>query len=91
MGQNFVDAFSLLHFASGVIAYFWGMPLWIWFVVHSIFEYAENTKTGIHFIHTYVRLWPGGKRNPDTGINIFGDTVFGMLGWMTAWYLQRTM
>ena len=50
MGVYFTDKFSLLHFASGVIAYYWGVSFRTWFIVHAIFELIENTQFGMQVI-----------------------------------------
>tara|TARA_Y100000748_G_scaffold289182_1_gene274783 strand:- start:4123 stop:4533 length:411 start_codon:yes stop_codon:yes gene_type:complete len=88
MGQHFADQFSLLHFSVGVVAYFWGVPLAWWFVAHTVFELGENSPTGIRLINS-MSLWPGGKPEPDSLLNIAGDTAFAMAGWMVACALDR--
>lgn len=83
MGLRFFDQYSLLHFSVGVVAFFWGMPLTTFFIIHSIFEYLENTRQGILFIQR-LPLWPGGKFFSDSSVNILGDTVFAVAGFATA-------
>jgi hypothetical protein len=53
-------------------------------VIHTIFEILENTQTGIYIINNYITFWPGGKPKADTLINNLGDTVFAILGWLSA-------
>lgn len=89
MGQDFIDQFSLLHAASGVIAYFWGVPFWWWFVGHIVFEVVENTVLGINFINNNFTLWPGGKNKKDSLINSIGDQTFAVIGWVIAAYLDK--
>ncbi len=84
MGKNFVDQYSLLHFASGVVAYFWGLPAGTWFITHMAFEVAENTEAGMKFINTNITWWPGGKPRADDVVNMVGDTVSSMAGWWIA-------
>ena len=85
MGVKFVDTFSLLHFASGIIAYYFNLDWWLWLLLHILFELVENTKMGIAFINDYFGwFWPGGKDKPDAIINRVGDVVFGMIGWIVA-------
>lgn len=84
MRLNFADRFSLLHFAVGVIAPFWGIDLIYFITGHLIFEYLENTRCGIHLINNYITMWPGGKGSPDSLINIVGDNVFALLGFLVA-------
>jgi len=83
-----MDQFSLLHFSVGVICYFWNISLINFTIIHFIFEILENTQNGMYFINNFITLWPGGKPKPDTIINIFGDNVFGILGWLSAYYLN---
>ena len=92
MGSCFADQFSLLHAAVGVIAYFWGVPLWLFIVVHTIFEIGENSRPGIDFINNYVsRWWPGGKPRADSIVNTIGDTVFAIFGFAAAYLLDTEM
>jgi hypothetical protein len=91
MGYLFADQFSLLHFATGVIAYFWNFSLLIAFLLHFLFEIVENTPQGMRFIRTYFTNtglfdWPGGKDKPDSILNIIGDNVFFILGWILSYY-----
>jgi hypothetical protein len=81
MGLYAIDQFSLLHFAAGIIAYFWGLSALHTLVFHILFEWAENTKVGMKFINEQFPLWPGGKPYADSLLNQFTDTVFTMIGW----------
>lgn len=90
MGINFVDQYSLLHFASGIIAYFFNIRLPMWIFLHVLFEYSENTDTGMFVINKYFKdIWPGGKNYSDSLINSLGDTSFAVLGWMLACYADE--
>ena len=90
MGHLFADQYSLLHFASGVIMYFWYVPFVVALLGHIFFEYVENTKAGMHFINRYFRKqwifqWPGGKDEADKPINSYlGDNFFFALGWIAS-------
>jgi hypothetical protein len=86
MGQYFTDKFSLLHFAMGIIVYYWNVSLLSWFIVHFIFEYTENTEYGIKQINK-IKLWPGGKEQADTVLNSLGDQFYSVLGWIVAYYI----
>jgi hypothetical protein len=88
MGKYFIDQFSLLHFAVGIVAFFWDINFTLFFILHSIFEIFENTKAGMYIINNYITIWPGGKPEADTIINIIGDTVFALLGWILAKYVN---
>ena len=70
MGLNFLDQYSLLHYATGVMAYFWGIPPLPFFLAHVGFEAAENTETGMEFINRNLTWWPGGKPRADSFSNI---------------------
>jgi hypothetical protein len=90
MGTNFVDQYSLLHFATGIIAYFFNIRLPTWIFLHFLFEYSENTDTGIFIINKYFKnIWPGGKNYSDTLTNSLGDTLFAVLGWIMSYYLDE--
>lgn len=92
MGNSTFDQFSLLHFASGIIAYFWGLPFIWWFVLHAVFEILENTKAGMYFINKFMPVWPGGKQHPDSFANsVIGDNVSAALGWIFASMADKYM
>lgn len=89
MGINLVDQYSLLHFAVGVICYFWGISLTNTFILHVIFELSENTQIGMRIINTlFKNVWPGGKPYADSGINSVGDTLATVFGWLVARYVD---
>jgi len=88
MGVKIFDQYTYLHFATGIIAYFWNIPILLWFVMHTIFEVIENTKIGMQFINNFS-IWPGGKPYADNTINIIGDTIGSMLGWWSAYALDH--
>ena len=46
MGNLFIDQYTYLHFASGIIAYFWNISFKNWIMLHTIFELLENTIIG---------------------------------------------
>lgn len=87
MGTRFADQFSLLHFAAGVVAYFFGIPFLVWVILNLLFEIAENSPQGIRLINSFS-FWPGGKPYPDSLINIIGDIFFIILGWGAAYLLD---
>lgn len=84
MGKEYIDQFTILHLATGIVAYFWGFTFWGFFAVHSIFEYIENTGVIMKIINKYIKIWPGGKSHRDTFTNSVMDTVAAMLGWIIA-------
>lgn len=89
MGNNFIDQYSFLHFSVGAIIYFWGINLPVWIFLHLLFEYMENTSHGIYFINKYMFFWPGGKPRADSFVNILGDNISGILGWVVAKYIDN--
>ena len=88
MGTTIFDQYTLLHSASGVMFYFFGFSFTMMFIIHTLFEYVENTKYGVYFIDRYFFLWPGGKEKPDEIINSVGDTIGVVLGWLSSYYLD---
>ena len=89
MGVNFFDQYTYLHFASGIIAYYWNFSFKNWLIFHTLFEIIENTYFGMNIINTYFTFWPGGKLKSDSTINIIGDTLGTILGWSSAYYLDK--
>jgi len=85
MGNNIIDQYSLLHFASGIMAYFWNISLVNWIIIHTIFEIVENSEYGMKAINTvFKNIWPGGKKYSDSVSNITSDIIFAILGWLFA-------
>jgi hypothetical protein len=89
MGYRLFDQFTYLHFAVGIVIYFWNISLLNWVVLHTIFEFLENTKIGMNSINNYIVFWPGGKPKPDSIINNIGDTLGAIVGWLSAYYLVK--
>lgn len=92
MGSDVFDKYSLLHFATGIIAYFWGVSFSTWMIIHIIFEYIENTQVGMRFINDYFKLWPGGKQKADTFTNsMIGDNISAAMGWLLPHILDKNL
>ena len=89
MGYRYFDQYTYLHFAVGIVAYFWNISLLNWVILHTIFEFLENTQIGLKIINQYIFFWPGGKPKSDTIINCVGDTFGTVLGWLSAYCLDR--
>ena len=89
MGLRMFDQYTYLHFATGIVLYFWNISLLNFIILHTIFEILENTKLGINIINKYVVFWPGGKPKSDSIINVFGDTIGAIIGWISAYYLDK--
>jgi hypothetical protein len=89
MGEYFFDQYSILHLASGIVAYFFNINLLLWLIIHILFEVIENTNKGIYIINNYLLFWPGGKPKSDSIINSIGDTVFGIVGWYIAYLFDK--
>lgn len=89
MGQYIIDQFTLLHFAVGIIAYFWAVPLWLTVILHVAFELVENTPIGMRFINDWFTLWPGGKPYADSVTNSLADTAATAIGWLVSWQADK--
>ena len=83
MGKQLLDQYSLLHFACGVVAYFWGVRFSTWVAAHVAFEVLENCQLGMFFINQ-ISNWPGGKPSRDSLLNFVGDNVCAFAGWWCA-------
>ena len=59
MGNYFFDQYFLLHYAVGVVAYFWGVDFWVANLLHLVFELTENTAMGMWVINNIFTAWPG--------------------------------
>jgi hypothetical protein len=88
MGISFTDKFSLLHVANGIVAYFWGIPILVWFILNVLYECVENSSLGMTIINK-IKIWPGGKPKADTLVNSIGDQFYCLLGWMAAWCIGQ--
>ena len=89
MGKQLLDQYSLLHYASGVMAYHWGFEPLAWFLSHAAFEFVENTEGGMGFINQYLTWWPGGKPYADSALNMLGDNLAAAAGYWCAHYLDK--
>jgi len=89
MGVELLDKYSLLHFATGVIAYHWSVPIIHWFIAHGSFELLENTEEGMNIINK-ITLWPGGKQRADSWTNMVGDHICALAGWFAADTLDKS-
>lgn len=89
MGVRLFDQYSILHFAVGVIAYFWAVSFFTIIAIHILFEIVENTPVGMNIINTYFTRWPGGKPYPDSLQNSISDTVFTGIGWFVSYKLDK--
>ena len=87
MGFAYYDQYSLLHFASGVLAFFWGVSLEVWIVLNIIFEFIENSQNGYKFIKFKIKQWPGSKPYCDSKLNSVTDIIFGIIGYLIAKHL----
>lgn len=89
MGTIIFDQFTYLHLATGIIIYFWGITFKNFIILHTLFEIIENTNSGMYIINNNLSFWPGGKPQRDTNVNIIGDTIGAIIGWMSAYYLDK--
>lgn len=88
MGKQLFDQYTLLHFAVGIVAYFWNISLLNTFILHTLFELLENTTLGMKIINKFY-FWPGGKPYADSFINSIGDTIAVIMGWYLAYILDH--
>ena len=82
-----IDRYSLLHFATGILAQYWGLTFSVFVLGHVAFELFENTKTGMMLIRLFP-FWPGGKVRADSWLNIRGDNLFAAAGFLLASYVN---
>jgi hypothetical protein len=88
MGVFFTDTYSLLHFATGIILYYFGFSFLLMTIIHIIFEVVENSNYGMMIIRN-IKIWPGGKETADTLINNLGDQFYASLGWLLSYYINK--
>ena len=88
--HDLFDQYSLLHFATGVTAYFWGVGPWWWFFGHLAWEGFENHPEGLKLVNRYWH-WPGRKAamKRDTLANTVGDNISAQAGWWCAKWLDE--
>tara|TARA_B110001469_G_C9619323_1_gene308538 strand:+ start:951 stop:1262 length:312 start_codon:yes stop_codon:yes gene_type:complete len=89
MGLKLFDQYTYLHFATGIIMYFFGLPILVTIIIHTIFEIVENTNIGMNIINNLFKFWPGGKPYNDSIINCIGDTIGVLIGWISAYYIDN--
>ncbi len=88
MGEKLFDQYSFLHFSVGAVAYYWDINLKNLIILHIIFELLENTVEGIKLINKF-KYWPGGKDKADSPLNMVGDTISAILGWLVAYIINH--
>lgn len=81
------DQYSLLHFATGVVAYFWHVPFWLWVVLNLLFELFENSAWGMGII-AKISVFPGGQPRPDTLPNLVCDIISCLIGWGVGYFFD---
>jgi hypothetical protein len=74
---------------SQQVLYFWNVDFLTTIILNTIFEIFQNSVLGIKFINKYIKLWPGGKQSKDALINSVGDTIGTILGWTTAYMIDK--
>jgi len=89
MGTKLFDQYTYLHFAMGIVGYYWNISLIKWIILHTIFEIIENTHFGMNIINNYIVIWPGGKPKADSITNNIGDTIGTIIGWLSAYGLDK--
>ena len=89
MGIKLFDEYSLLHFAVGIVFFFWKIRLSHVILLHILFEYLENTLEGINLINKFIPMWPGGKEKPDSILNSTGDILSSVIGWLVSYIIIR--
>jgi len=88
MGKQIFDKYSYLHFSVGIILYFWKVSFINAVLLHTFYEvFIDNTDFGAKFINK-IKIWPGGKKSRDTPQNSFGDTIFFIIGYLSAQYID---
>jgi hypothetical protein len=75
-----------IHYATGKVAYFWGISPIPFFLAHVTFEVVENTDAGMDFINK-THWWPGGK--PRSITNMMGDNLAAVAGYYCTYNLAR--
>ena len=83
MGKKLFDQYTYLHFAVGIVSFYWDVSLKNLIIIHTFFEILENTEIGMKIINQ-IKYWPGGKQYSDSLINMVGDTIGVIIGWYTA-------
>tara|TARA_Y100000590_G_scaffold465618_1_gene638409 strand:- start:3322 stop:3600 length:279 start_codon:yes stop_codon:yes gene_type:complete len=83
MGKKLFDQYTYLHFAVGIVSFYWDISLKKLIMIHTFFEILENTEIGMKIINQ-IEYWPGGKLYSDSFINMVGDTIGVIVGWYTA-------
>ena len=56
MVSRLLDQYTYLHFAVGIIVYFWGLSFTSWFIIHSLYEYIE-IDVNIYFLSYYMSIF----------------------------------
>lgn len=90
MGIAFMDPYSPSHAFGGLTFYLLGFDLITSFILHTAFELFENyiwVQHGGYCIKIPFLNHADCKTKPDAVINIIGDTVFFIAGYLIGKYL----
>jgi len=90
MGIALMDPYSPSHAFGGLTFYLLGFDLLTSFILHTAFELFENyiwVQRGGYCIKMPFLNHADCKTKPDTVVNIIGDTVFFIAGYLIGKYL----
>ena len=88
--SKIIDRNTYLHFAAGIIAYYWGFTLIDWLILHILLDLFQRTKLGKKVTKIFARIWPEpSDLSSETYLNVLGDSAFAVLGWVSAYLLDK--
>ena len=86
------DRYTYLHFAAGIIAYYWGFTFVEWIVFHLFLDIFERTEFGKKVLQFFIRIWPGREQNVlESYYNVLGDSASAALGWGSAYLIDNML
>ena len=88
MGTAVLDSYSYLHFAVGIVLYYWDIDFILFLIGNILFEVGENSNIGMKLINKFP-FWPGGKSHADSFQNSVSDVIFGVIGYVSAIFVKK--
>lgn len=82
--QPFLDQYSLIHMAVGILFYFWKISFFLSTLTQATFMLLNNSEEGSKLFSRYAPQYPYTAKKHDSWINMVGDNMSFNFGWLLA-------
>ncbi len=81
--QPFLDQYSLIHMAVGILFYFWKISFILSSLTQATFMLLNNSEAGNRILGKYAPQYPNARKQ-DSWLNMLGDNMSFNFGWLLA-------